>query len=115
MGITFSPADYSHTGGSFLHRDICYPPFSQGDFLTHCVDSRVCRQFQRMRGIIAQGIFIQDIFYIMVGDSMRLLYCGYDCAGRGLKLGLLERRSEEAVKDVRIEGTVLQIIPLTFK
>ena len=106
MGIIFGHADYGHTGGAFLRGDICDPPLSQGDFSANGADRRVYRQFQRMRRIADQGIFIQDVFYFMVGDRVRLLHCGHDCTGRGLKFGLLERRSEEEIADVkRIGGT----------
>jgi len=100
MAVQFSFADCRHTGGAFLRGDLFVPPFSQGDISAHGDDIRVYRQFQRMRRSADRRIFIREVFYLLVGDRMRLLRFGHDCADRNIKFGLLERRSEKTVKDV---------------
>ena len=100
MGVGFCFAAYGHTGGSFLRGDIYIPPFFKRGFHADCGNIRIHRQFQRMRGITAQGIIIQVVLYHMVGDSMRMLRFGDYCAGGDIKLGLLERRSQKAFENV---------------
>ena len=96
MGIGAGAACYCYNGGSFLRGDIYNKAFLERGIGANGFDIRIYRQLQRMRGITAQGIFVQGVLYFMVGDSMRLLRGGHDFTGHDFKFGFLERRSQKA-------------------
>ena len=101
MGVRFCAACDRDTDGAFLCGNLFIQAFFQRNLSKDGGDFRICRQFQRMRRDTARGIFIQIIFYFMVGDSVRMLRRGHDCAGCGVELGFLERRSEKEAEDVK--------------